>query len=163
MQIRTFWKHDRKSACMESMLALIKHTHENAGPVEAKLHWSGVAGNLIAQKYYWGRVCLTLFTLLLAWYWWSVDTNKGILKAASLFECHLNIDSVLLESEGANQSLVPAKHSLTNTQQVWLTNPSLASSVVLECMQVLAKFETKVWQNYSLTIKSNMQMASCMT
>ena len=43
---------------------------------------------------------------------------KGILKAASLFECHLNVDSVSLESEGANQSLVLAKHSLTNTQQV---------------------------------------------
>ena len=80
---------------------------------------------------------------------------KGILKAASLFKCHLNIDSVSLESEGANQSLVPANHSLTNTQQVRLANPSLASSVVLECMEVLAKFETKVWQNYSLTTKSN--------
>ena len=105
-----------------------------------------------------GGVCLTLFNLLLAWYWWSIDTNKGILKVASLFECHLNIDSVSLESEGANQSLVPAKHSLTNTQQVWLANPSLASSVVLECMQVLAKFETKVWQNYSLTTKSNKKI-----
>ena len=30
-----------------------------------------------------------------------------------------------------------------------------ASSVVLERMQVLAKFESKVWQNYSLTTKNN--------
>ena len=35
-----------------------------------------------------------------------------------IIECHLNIDSVSLESEGANQYLVPAKHSLTNMQQV---------------------------------------------
>ena len=37
---------------MECMVALIEHTHENAGLAEAKLHWSGVTGNLIAQKYY---------------------------------------------------------------------------------------------------------------
>ena len=24
------------------MVALIEHTHENAGPVEAKFHWSGL-------------------------------------------------------------------------------------------------------------------------
>ena len=37
---------------MESMVALIEHTHEDAGPAEAKLHWSSVTGNLIALKYY---------------------------------------------------------------------------------------------------------------
>ena len=43
----------------------------------------------------------------------SVDSNGSIPKAASLFERHLNIDPLsLFESEGANQSLVPAEHSL---------------------------------------------------
>ena len=38
--------------------------------------------------------------------WHGIDERryKGILKAASLFKCHLNIDSVSLESEDANQS-----------------------------------------------------------
>ena len=67
---------------------------------------------------------LQCVALLLACYWWSIDTNKGIPKAASLFERHLNIDSVLLlESEGANRSFV-AKRSLTNTRQVWCRNDS---------------------------------------
>jgi len=44
---------------------------------------------------------------------------ESIPNAASLFERHLNINPLsLFESEGANQSLVPAEHSLANTQQV---------------------------------------------
>ena len=40
-------------------------------------------------------------------YWRSVDLNEGIPKAASLFECHLDIDLVsLFEREGANQSCI---------------------------------------------------------
>ena len=49
----------------------------------------------------------------------SVDSNGSIPKTASLFERHLNIDPLsLFESEGANQSLVPAEHLLANTRQV---------------------------------------------
>ena len=44
--------------------------------------------------------------------------NEGTPKVVSLFERHLNIDSVLLfESESANQSFV-AERSLSNTWQV---------------------------------------------
>ena len=44
----------------------------------------------------------------------SVDLNKGIPEAASLFELHLKIDPVsLFESEGSNQSCV-AEHSYAN-------------------------------------------------
>jgi len=47
---------------------------------------------------------------------WSVES---ISKAVSLFERYLNINPPsLFESEGANQSLVPAEHSLANTRQV---------------------------------------------
>ena len=58
--------------------------------------------------------------LLLAW---SVDSNESILKMASLFERHLNINPLsLFESEGANQSPLPAEYALAS------------SVVVLECM-----------------------------
>ena len=46
-------------------------------------------------------------SFLLVCYWRSVDLNEGIPKAASLFECHLNIDLVsLFKREGANQSCI---------------------------------------------------------
>ena len=60
-----------------------------------------------------GGVCFATCHFLLAW---SVES---ISKAVSLFECHLNINPPsLFESEGANQSLVPAEHSLANMWQV---------------------------------------------
>ena len=55
----------------------------------------------------WTRGRSLCVTWLLAYYWRSVDSNKGILKVVSLFKHHLNIDPVsLFESEGTNQSLV---------------------------------------------------------
>ena len=44
---------------METMVALIKHTHKNVGPVRAKLHWSGlpilVAECVEIGKGFWGH------------------------------------------------------------------------------------------------------------
>ena len=37
------------SIYMESMVALIDHIHENAGPAEAKLHWSSICTNTCTQ------------------------------------------------------------------------------------------------------------------
>ena len=57
-----------------------------------------------------GGVCLATCRFSLA------RSVESISKAASLFERHLNIDSLsLFESEGTNQSLVPAEHSLANS------------------------------------------------
>ena len=81
---------------------------------------------------------------LLVCYWLSIDSNEGIPKVVSLFKHHLNINPVsLFENEGANQSLVRVGQTFAckHAASLKLTNPSLTSSVViLECMQMLAKF-----------------------
>ena len=94
-----------------------------------------------------GGVCSVTCHFAVWMHWQSIDSNEGVPKVASLFECHLNIDPVsLFESEGANQSwTINRKHELA-TSLTLPSNPLLASNVVvLECMQVLAKFGLIWW------------------
>ena len=36
---------------MQTMVVLIEHTHKNAGPAEAKLHWSGFCTDTYTQMH----------------------------------------------------------------------------------------------------------------